>query len=209
MKKPLATLIVLGAALAALCAAVPAGAFVYWNVWLPAEAQRARDARLGPVAEAYAAGRPPAPDDVERLAADRSTRADLLDLLAEHAATDLVDARWRTEEARAEADMVRWLHFPTELDAWPDEIELAGRGTVGEERWYAWRFRVHAPHWAADKGWMVGVSGPWPAVPAATTGTWSELAPYGDEAARTLIAERHAALHPGAHPEVRLEVVAR
>lgn len=204
MKRPLATLVVLGASLAAVCAAVPAGAFVYWNVWLPAEAQGERDARLGPVAEAYAGGRTPAAADVERLAADRTTRADLLDLLAEHAATDLADARWRTEEARAEADMVRWLHFPTELDAWPDEVEPAGRATVGDARWYVWRFRVREPHWAAEKGWMVGVSGPWPVVPGATTGTWSELEPYSAEAARRLIAERHVVLHPGARPEVQL-----
>lgn len=205
VKKPLAALAILGAALVVLCAAVPAGALVYWNVWLPSEAQRTRAARLGPVAESFAAGRTPAPADVERLGADRTTRADLLDLLAENAATDLVDARWRTEEARAEADMVRWLHFPTELDAWPDEIELAGRSEVGADRWYVWRFRVHEPHWAAEKGWMVGVSGPWPAAAEATTGTWSELAPYSDDGARTLIAERHAALHRGERPEVRLD----
>ncbi len=67
----------------------------------------------------------------------------------------------------AEADMVRWLSFPTELGTVPDEIVAAKilRFRTEENRpvaLYVFRFRVDEPHWSAADGWMAGVSGPFP-----------------------------------------------
>ena len=66
----------------------------------------------------------------------------------------------------AQADMVRWLAFPTELEGEPDEIELVKIVQVPVDATdgdlYVFRFRTYAPHWAAAKNWMIGISGPFP-----------------------------------------------
>ncbi|MFZ5476421.1 MAG: hypothetical protein ACOZNI_06550 [Myxococcota bacterium] len=208
MRKSIVAVGCVALAIVVACVGVPVGVLGYWHVWLAAEVVAEEDERLAPVVEAFAAGRAPDVADVERLAADRNTRAALLDRLAEHGATDLAAERWRTGEARSEGDLVRWLRFPTELDAFPDEVALAARGYVGEERWFVWRFRVDEPHWAARDGWMMGVSGPWPAEAGAPMGTWSELEPFTEHHAKAMIAEQHARLREVAPPEVRLELVA-
>jgi len=78
----------------------------------------------------------------------------------------LLPPTWRTQEALARADLTNWLTFPTELGAAPAEMVLmkvvpvdAGRGEVLE--FYVFKFRTKPPHWAADKGWMAGVAGPY------------------------------------------------
>jgi hypothetical protein len=82
----------------------------------------------------------------------------------------------------AQADLAGWLAFPTELEVEPDEIELLRTVEVpmlGEPGdLFVFRFRTSPPHWAADKGWMVGVAGPFARSkqPSATGGfTFSKL----------------------------------
>jgi hypothetical protein len=78
----------------------------------------------------------------------------------------LCPEKYRSQAALAEADMVSWLMFPTELGRPPDEIELMKvvpidtglRGGIYD--YYLFRFRTHEPHWAAKDGWMAGVAGP-------------------------------------------------
>jgi hypothetical protein len=73
---------------------------------------------------------------------------------------------YRTQKSFAEADMVNWLVYPTELNRVPDEIELMKVVSVdtglpgGIYDYYLFRFRTKPPHWAAKDGWMAGVSGP-------------------------------------------------
>lgn len=75
----------------------------------------------------------------------------------------LFPQEFQTQEAFARSDMVRWLTYPTELGAPPDEIELMKVVSIetGDSRteFYLFRFRVHAPHWAAKDGWEAGWSG--------------------------------------------------
>ena len=70
------------------------------------------------------------------------------------------------QRAIAASEMAAWLAFATELEAPPDEIELLEAFEVdspeGPGDLFAFRFRTHPPHWAADKDWMVGVAGPYP-----------------------------------------------
>lgn len=94
-----------------------------------------------------------------------------------------------TQGALAESDMVNWLTFPTELGRAPDEIELMdviGFETKAEEGcvdYYLFRFRTHEPHWAAEQGWLAGVSGPFSRQDAPTAvvpgGTFSSFEPWG------------------------------
>lgn len=112
-------------------------------------------ARLGEV--------PPAAG-VERAARDPECRIVMFDALQALGKLDLMPASERTQSKLAEADMVRWLTFPTELGCAPDEIEQIAvvpmeHGSDPADL-FAFRFRTTEPHWAAKDGWMVGVAGP-------------------------------------------------
>jgi hypothetical protein len=65
----------------------------------------------------------------------------------------------------AEVDLATWLAYPTELGERPDEIEvvqtLESNTPDGPCDLFVFRFRVLEPHWAADRGWMIGVAGPY------------------------------------------------
>ena len=67
--------------------------------------------------------------------------------------------------AIAQTDMVSWLAYGTELGGQPDAIELVGsievRTPDGPCDLFVFRFRTDPPHWAADRGWMIGVAGPY------------------------------------------------
>jgi hypothetical protein len=94
------------------------------------------------------------------------TRKVLYEVLAEHDQIELFPQEQRTWEALAEADLVAWLCHPNELGAPPDEIELTKQLPVpgeaaGSHRYFLFRYRTHAPHWAAGDGWMAGVAGPY------------------------------------------------
>src|SRR5215475_3992351 len=101
---------------------------------------------------------------VQTAAADPESRSIVLEGLAELGLADLIDERWRTQLSIAEADMVRWLTYPTELGRPPAEIEHLQTFAVDDDGHLAdlfvFKFRTGPPHWSAGKGWMAGVSGP-------------------------------------------------
>jgi hypothetical protein len=147
--------------------------------------KRAR-AKLAPVLDPLDAGQHPDPAAVRQLAADRETRNALYEALAERGKESLFPREYRTRQAFAESDLAFWLSHPNELKSVPDEMHLAQVVTVptdaGPAEYYLFRFRTREPHWAAGKGWMAGVSGPYPKDPAAPlaspVGTFSELEPF-------------------------------
>src|SRR5262249_23358781 len=100
----------------------------------------------------------------ERAAADPESRSVLFAKLEGLGRLQVFPAIYRTQDALAESDMVRWLIYPTELNRAPDEIEqiaiLQLDAADGIADLFVYRFRTFEPHWAADKGWMVGVAGP-------------------------------------------------
>ncbi|MGD8456805.1 MAG: hypothetical protein PVF83_10495 [Anaerolineales bacterium] len=93
-----------------------------------------------------------------------------------------------TKQAFAESDMVNWLSYPTEFGQVPDQIELMKVVTIDTEtddgiiEYFLFRFRTLPPHWAAEDGWMAGVSGPYMQtdLPAAISpeGTFSVFDPW-------------------------------
>jgi hypothetical protein len=106
------------------------------------------------------------PAAVAAVAASSELRNHLYEKLKEADQDQMMPPRYRTQAAFAEAEMVRWLVYPTELGRVPDQIELkkvvsvdAG-GTDGVLDYYLFRFRTLPPHWAAKEGWMAGVAGP-------------------------------------------------
>ena len=130
-----------------------------------------------------------------RVAAVQSaeTRNLLHDRLSAAGREDLFPVEYATQDAFAESDLVAWLVFPTELARAPDQIELMQIQPFksdddpdgGDNEIYLFRFRVHEPHWAAEKGWMAGIAGPFPRHGPPTTeglgATFSRFEPWDSQ----------------------------
>ena len=78
--------------------------------------------------------------------------------------SELFPADFSNQPSLAEAAMVDWLLYPTELGRAPDEIRQLESFPIetddGVADLYVFAFRTHPPHWLADKDWVVGVAGP-------------------------------------------------
>jgi len=100
-------------------------------------------------------------------AADFKTRQLTYELLTDFGKPDLFPREYYTLIKGAESQLANWLEFPTELDAFPDEIEYSKRVSIdfdGEGNFVhyeVFKYRVNEPHWAASNGWMLGVVGPY------------------------------------------------
>lgn len=91
-------------------------------------------------------------------AAERAeTRSIIARALDEHGRLEELPAHLRTQAAFAEAEMVDWLVFPTELGRPPDALELEAPIDAGDHgTMYLFRF-------LSDGKWYAGVAGPYPA----------------------------------------------
>jgi hypothetical protein len=111
-------------------------------------------------------GKPVEKQHVADVACHAEMRNSLYDRLEELGKTALFPEEFRNQRAFAEADMVSWLVYPTELNRVPDQIELMKIVPIdtglrdGIYDYYLFRFRTQEPHWAAKNGWIAGVSGP-------------------------------------------------
>lgn len=108
---------------------------------------------------------PVAPERLELVARDAVARVDLYEgFMAEGVLTEVPEL-FDDKVSMAEAELVRWLSAPTELGRHPDEIEYLGPYTVvtddGPEVLHLFRFRMRAPHWSSNRGWLVGAAGRW------------------------------------------------
>jgi hypothetical protein len=146
------------------------------------------DLRVEDVMRSVDEGRTPDQGLLMPLAKDPLTRAHLFGKLAETGKEDLFPDEFRSHEKLAESDLVRWLYHPNELGAVPTETELIFKHDVSEDgrtgTCYLFRFRVDTSHWAAERGWMCGLAGPfWSDEPNQSYGpsTFSEMAPYSDQ----------------------------
>lgn len=77
---------------------------------------------------------------------------------------DLFPNDFMNQRSLAEATMVEWLLFPTELGRAPDEMRQLQVMPIETEDGladlYVFAFRTHPPHWLSEKDWVVGVAGP-------------------------------------------------
>jgi hypothetical protein len=161
-------------------------------------------ARLAPVMDAIAAGEMPDADAIFQLASNPQTRNAFYLALKEAGKAEFFPPEFLNRQAFAESNLVDWLSHPNELKSPPDEIQLVKLVTlptdeVGEVEWYLFKYRTRPPHWAAGKGWMAGVAGPYPknADPTLVVdapGTFSEMEPIGSKSAE----EHVRALHESA-----------
>jgi hypothetical protein len=126
-------------------------------------------------------------EPLERAAADPESRTVLFDALRDANRLDEMPPEHRTQAALAEADMVRWCAFPTELERPPEAIELMEVLPVdGDREVYVFRFRGGSGE--DRKKWVAGVAGPFPkdADPPEPHGeaTFSDFTPWEDRTAR-------------------------
>jgi hypothetical protein len=174
--------------------------FVVWRIYATIaggnRAYKARLATIEPITAALSSGRAPSDADLQRFARDRVTRQVLFEALRDADKADLFPREFRTWQAFAEADLVAWLCHPNELQVAPDQIELMGTVPAPgapATHYFVFRYKTHAPHWAAKDGWMAGVAGPYdlttPPEPYAP-GTFSRFEAFD---ART--PEEHVAIH--------------
>jgi len=104
---------------------------------------------------------------IKKVAKTAENRIILYDELCKLGKKSLFPEQFRTQVFFAESNMVNWLIYPTELGREPDEIELMEvipqdpKDGYGIREYYIFRFRTMPPHWAAEDGWMAGISGPY------------------------------------------------
>jgi hypothetical protein len=122
---------------------------------------------LEPVHRALREHRTPDTELILGLARNPLTRNTLGELLSRFGRLALFPIEHLGPVAMAESDMVAWLAHPHELASVPDEIQYMARVVkdagpdIGEVVWFVFRFRADKPRWAATKGWMAGVVGPY------------------------------------------------
>jgi hypothetical protein len=140
---------------------------------------------IGPALTAVESRHEGASDVVWACAKNPATRNDLYAQLKMIGKADIFPDEFRAIEKIAESDLVRWLMHPNELRVAPTEIELLRQVEVSQDkrrgRIFLFRFRVEAPHWAARRGWMSGIAGPfWDGDSETDVGcrTFSELTAY-------------------------------
>ena len=150
-----------------------------------AKRDKAIDDRIAPALDFLRDGSPPDQNLILSLAQDPLTRNRCFTALADAGHSDLFPKRFRELSLIAESDMVRWLIHGNELGTAPVQIELVHEHEVEAEgrrgRVFLFRFRVEELHWASDKAWMAGVSGPfWDGDDSPSCGgsTFSELESY-------------------------------
>ena len=176
-------------------------AWLYWRALAGGlRARAALAARIAPVTEALARGETPSDTLLMRYAENRETRKVLFEVLDEAQKTDLFPPAYMEWEHVGEADLVAWLCHPNELAAPPAEIELMARvpapaPPAGE--YLVFRYRTHEPHWAADKGWLAGVAGPYVLDGPRRfhgDGTFSRFEPFDSRSPEEHVALVHAAV---------------
>ena len=109
-------------------------------------------------------GRAASEEDLLAVAASHEVRNWFYEYLRDSGQVDRYPDEYLSQEYFAISDMVNWLIYPTELARAPHDIEVVRSvSTVIDGRafvHYVLRFRTDPPHWAAENGWMLGVSGP-------------------------------------------------
>jgi hypothetical protein len=93
---------------------------------------------------------------------DPSMRMTVFRVLNEYQRPELFPSEYLTFEHGAEAALVNWLEYPTELGIPPAEIVLMTKVSLNDGEpldYYVFKYRTTPPHWAAQ--WRLGVAGPY------------------------------------------------
>lgn len=92
---------------------------------------------------------------------DIAARFELYDRLHDLDKMEYFPEEHNNYKSLAESDLVTWLMHPNELHASPNEIEAVTNIEDSDGMYFLFRYRINEPHWAAGKGWMSGLAGPY------------------------------------------------
>jgi hypothetical protein len=124
-----------------------------------------------PVADLVERGEEPPAEVLTELAADPALRSMLFAVLRVNQKENLFPAPYLNMESGAESSLVYWLLHPDELGSRPDHLRFLKKVSrthqfreqekKTELDYYVFKFRMNAPHWASEEGWMLGTAGPY------------------------------------------------
>lgn len=123
--------------------------------------------RVGPLYDKLEKGELLSAEEILPYAENILTRDTTFLLLSQFSKKELFPNEYFNIIKSAESQLANWLEFPTELDACPDEMEHVKRVTIDFDgnnnfvHYEVFKYRVNAPHWAAENGWMPGIVGPY------------------------------------------------
>ncbi|HVJ79546.1 MAG TPA: hypothetical protein VNC50_00640 [Planctomycetia bacterium] len=147
------------------------GVFVVFTLWRyasVARGMRRRDAaileKLGPVAVKLDAKAHVSEAEVAALTAVPQNRPLLLQILDHYDRLDLYPKGLLSHAAQGEGLLAYWMLHPNEFGEAPAAIELVEEvaRVVNEKpaKFFVYRFRLPAGHWAEGEGWLLGFAGP-------------------------------------------------
>lgn len=162
--------------------------------------------KLAPLTEIVEKGEDPDPALLQALAQDTALRSAMYAILKVNEKTHLFPKAFLNFEAGAETAMVYWLLHPNELGQSPDHIkflkkvqreyQLKGREEKEPLDYYVFQFRMDEPHWAAEFGSVLGVTGPYVAESEpydSAPATFSRYTSAKELDAEALVLEAHTA----------------
>lgn len=118
-------------------------------------------ARVGPVLIAIDSNPQMAQITANACCRDVASRFKLYERLQDLGKMEYFPEEHNNHESLAESDLVNWLMHPNELKNAPDEIEAVTNIEDEDGIYFLFRYRTHEPHWAADRGWLSGLAGPY------------------------------------------------
>ena len=142
------------------------------------------------------------PESVARLARLPELRRFLYEALKKYNRTDLFPADLLTLDEQARCDLAYWLCHPNELAASPDAIEVlttVSRTSEGRSaNYFVLRFKKDPPHWSAERGWTVGIAGPYfeGHAPYSKVRAFSRFEPQGKMSPDALVDWYRTAMEP-------------
>jgi hypothetical protein len=143
-------------------------AFLWWRWTSVSRGARQRDEKLlrvlEPVAQRLAAKEQVDEAEIAALARQPQYRPMLYDMLAYFERIDLFPLGDLAPVAQGEGRLAYWMMHPNELQDAPSEIELVEevvRQRHGLDlKFFVYRYRMAAGHWAHKDGWLLGLAGP-------------------------------------------------
>lgn len=145
-------------------------AFIVWRIIATVNAstktERAIDIKLEPIHKFLSSGKELPKDLVNTLAENPAVRYRLYRILLAYNQLQMLAKKYLSLESFFDAQLCFWLQHPNELGIVPENIGLLKKIPkkigMGINNFYVYKFRTLEPHWAAKKGWCVGVVGPCP-----------------------------------------------
>lgn len=120
---------------------------------------------LEPIIVQLEADADPDPSILLQLAENVATRQNLFHILKSYHKLNLFPDDYNNISSGAESNLVNWIAVEENLLQPPTQISLVEQIKLKEKNntltYYVFKFKIDPPHFSADKGWLLGVVGPY------------------------------------------------